>query len=95
MRWKELVHPEVQQRYNLLIKDGVSEVKGKVELSGNEDIRSIAWQKSLLDKIPDSTFEDSKASYETKIEVLEHQNKNLKEELFYLRSAMIEIYEQN
>ena len=48
-------------------------------MSNLEDIKSIAWQKSLLDKIPDHTFEDSKSLYENKIESLEHQNKNLRE----------------
>lgn len=67
MHWKQLVHPEVQKRYALIVKDGVSEVKGINDNSNNEDVRSIEWQKSLLDKLPDSTFEDSKGLYANKI----------------------------
>ena len=49
--------------------ENVSEVS-----SGNrsalEDVKSVAWQKSLLEKIPDSTFEDYKAAYEARIATL-------------------------
>lgn len=57
------------------------------------DVKSVEWQKSLLDKIPDSTYEDEKEAYERRIAVLEHQNKNLQEELFYLREAVLKSYE--
>lgn len=34
-----------------------------------------------------------KQNYENKISVLEHQNNNLKDELFYLRAAILTKYE--
>lgn len=56
MSWKKLLHPEIQKHYSLIVKDGLSEVKNTNDVSNFEDVKSIEWQKSLLDKIPDNTF---------------------------------------
>lgn len=61
--------------------------------SNAKSTRNKSTMENELELESSRQIEDLKKRYEDKISVLEHQNNNLKDELFYLRAAILAQYE--